>query len=48
MTETPTEPDAIPDDPDETPAEAQPEPPENPVTEPDVEGNRASATEPPA
>jgi hypothetical protein len=47
MTETPTEPDAIPEDPDES-AESQPEPPDEPVSEPDVEGNRASATEPPA
>ena len=45
MTETPMEPDAIPD---ETPAVSQPEPPDEPVSEPDVEGNRASATKPPA
>jgi hypothetical protein len=44
MTETPTGPDAFPEDPDES----QPEPPDEPVSEPDVEGNRASATQPPA
>jgi len=48
MTETTPEPDIAPDDPDESAGEAQPEPPDERVSEPDVEGERASATDPPA
>ena len=40
MTEMPTEPGQT--------TEEQPEPPDEPVSEPDAEGERASATEPPA
>ena len=48
MTETTPEPDTSPDDPGQSPEETQPQPPGDPVSEPDVEGERASATEPPA
>jgi hypothetical protein len=45
MTETAPEPDTSPDDPQPG---HQADPPEDPVSEPDVEGDRPSSFEPPA
>jgi hypothetical protein len=46
MTETTPEPDTNPDDQNQPGHQAAP--PEAPVTEPDVEGDRPSSSEPPA
>jgi hypothetical protein len=46
MSETPSEPPDV--TPHGDPLESQPEPPDDPVSEPDVEGERASYFEPPA
>jgi hypothetical protein len=48
MTETTPEPDIAPEDPEQSAGEGQPQPPDEPVSEPDVEGERVSATDPPA